>query len=394
MSKVKLGGGRVDAHVGVRKGKGGIVAKLIAYSQNPKGQRIATFELEYPRTIHAEVRTHCMLDMNSSSSRAIPAKRMREHTQENLALPVILTKNQSGMQGREIHDGLIDLTVVADIYHQTISEVDEYFKKLGVEIVGGKISYEDFVRYWTLRSVVADHEILERSGLHKQIVNRSLEPYQFIKVVLTGTEFDNFFNLRFHQDADPNLIELANCMASLYYECVPEVLEAGEWHTPYVEHCRGGTGKLEYYTGVVGEEGFRFHSAQEAAMISCCACAQVSYRKLDLSPEKVERVFNLLINDGIIHGSAFSHVATPMHGMSHVYDLNDVQRDLNFTYDPSTWEDGITHVDREGNLWSSKFKGWIQFRKLIRNECCTNFDYETRKQEVYSTEIGSQLSHF
>jgi hypothetical protein len=29
---------------------------------------------------------------------------------------------------------------------------------------------------------------------------------------------------------------------------------------------------------------------------------------------------------------------------------------------------GITHQDREGQLWSGNLRGWIQHRKLIPNE--------------------------
>jgi hypothetical protein len=95
----------------------------------------------------------------------------------------------------------------------------------------------------------------------------------------------------------------------------------------------------------------------EALKISAAACGQVSYRKLDLSEETVERVWNRLMNSGIIHASVVEHQATPIaQHMAHCY--------LNTEF----WPEGVTHVDRDYNLWSAKFKHWIMYRKLIPNE--------------------------
>lgn len=399
MTEILLGGGLITPkkvgfeYVGEVAGKGGIKARLVAFSVNQFGNKIATFEVEYPRTIHSEFRTHCMLDMNASSSRAIPMAFVRDHVKENLAVPAVLTKNQSGMQGREVHDGWISLYTIADVYHQNIREVITYFDKSGayIDFDNMAISYSEFVRHWALKSVMADHEILERSGFHKQIVNRTLEPYQLMKTIVTGTEWDNVFNLRFQADADPTIIELTNCMAHLYYTCEPELLYQTQWHTPYVSHSRNSFGQLEYWTGTIGGDDFALHTPEEAVKISCCACAQVSYRKLDTSPEKVQRVYDLLVNGGIIHGSAFSHVASPM---IPTVSSDRIDIAVNDPRNSDSWQDGITHVDRNGQLWSSKLRGWIQYRKLIPNENCVSFDYTSRKPEVYGTEVGKQLTQF
>ena len=36
-------------------------------------------------------------------------------------------------------------------------------------------------------------------------------------------------------------------------------------------------------------------------------------------------------------------------------------------FNPDVWEDGVSHVDCEGNLWSANLKGFIQHRKLLEN---------------------------
>jgi thymidylate synthase ThyX len=53
---------------------------------------------------------------------------------------------------------------------------------------------------------------LADAGLHKQICNRLLEPFGHISVVVTATEWDNFFALRCHPDADPTMRALAEAM--------------------------------------------------------------------------------------------------------------------------------------------------------------------------------------
>ena len=40
-------------------------------------------------------------------------------------------------------------------------------------------------------------------GLHKQIVNRVLEPFTYIDVVVTATDYANWFALRLDKDAQP-----------------------------------------------------------------------------------------------------------------------------------------------------------------------------------------------
>lgn len=375
-------------------GNFGVVARLVASSISKGGVRLDTFELEYPRQIHAEVRTHCMIDMNSSSTRAIPMKFMRQIVLDNPARPIVLTKNQAGMQGKEVHDGKIPLSLIADVYHHTIEAVVKYFKDCGVNLEGRDwVGFDEFQTQWSLRSVSADHEIMERAGFHKQITNRYIEPYQFMKVVMTGTEFANFFNLRFQEDADPTIIELANCMIEAQNRVTPELLGEGEWHTPYVSHARGvqDDAPLEYFVGEVGTPDFQWLTAEEAIKVSCCACAQVSYRKLDVSAEKIQRVYALLINGGIIHGSAFSHVGTPIRD-SDMDMFKGTALSVNFL--PETWQDGVTHVDRSGQLWSSKLRGWVQYRKLIPNENCTEFNFKERRKEVYGTEVGKQLTNF
>jgi hypothetical protein len=298
-------------------GKNNISAKIIADSTSKFGTRMTTFELEYPRFIHSELMTHRMLSKNAASSRAIPIQRMHDVIIEKPASPVFWGKNQAGMQANE------------EIQH--VMAAKDRWNAAAKEVV--KIAQD-----------------LAELGLHKQIVNRVTEPFQLMKTVISGTEWSNFLWLRNHEDAQPEFKELAQCVENAMITNVPMRLEAGEWHVPYIrlERNRVG-GKLRYFVGDDVEL-----TMEQARMVSASCCAQVSYRKNDDSLEKALQIFDRLINSQPIHASPVEHQATPM---------QDLRNDSKYN-----WEDGMTHVDRNGNRWSGNIREWVQFRKLIPNE--------------------------
>lgn len=320
-------------------GKGGISATIIAHSKSGvEGSEIITYELEYHRYIHGELMTHRLFSRNAASSRAIPVAKMIELVKNSPAVPVHWGKNQSGMQAKEEVGNWKDF---------------------------GQGEYQ-----WLGASVHAVERAatLTEQGYHKQIVNRLLEPFQMIKVVVTATEWDNFFWLRFHDKAQPEIYELARCMLAAKKRSVPEVLNVGEWHTPYVGHVRTEDG-LQYVVEDSDGQGF-YVSLDKALHVSASCCAQVSYRKTDNSLEKGEKVWQMLTTDDRLHGSPMEHQATPMDLPKMVTGKVDCMRD------------GYTHCDKDGNFWSNNLKGWIQHRALIPNNNCTSFDYT---QEIGET---------
>lgn len=301
-----------------KHGRGNIKAKIVADSINGNN-RITTFELEYPRFIHSELMTHRLFSRNAMSSRAVPIGKMLEQVRKNPARPIHWGINKSGMQAETEHE---DVELCENLW-------------------GG-----------CAQSVAMLAEVLKHQGLHKQIVNRLLEPFQMMKVVVTATEYNNFFWLRCDEDAQPEIKELAECMKSAYDESKPEQLKTGEWHTPYVEHKRYPEGLIYKVYGISV-------NVKDAIAISSSCCAQVSYRSIDNSFDKAMRVYDRLgVGGSKIHASPFEHVASPM-----------VVTKWKEYCDPSIWvdaeEDGVTHVDREGNYWSGNLKGWIQHRQLL-----------------------------
>jgi hypothetical protein len=268
--------------------------------------RITTFELEYPRFIHAELMTHRQFSRNAASSRAIPIERMHEHIRDNPAMPIHWGRNQPGMQADE-----------------QISDIRSARNN------------------WLTASDMAVHSarMLMMDGLHKQIANRVTEPFQTMKTVVTATEYDNFFELRCHRDAQPEIRELALQMQDALANYNPLQLRVGDWHVPYVDR---DNSQFEVRYSVDGQPV----TLKEAKEISASCCAQVSYRRNDTSAEKASLIYKKLIESKPAHLSPVEHQATPIP-------------------DNDTMYLGITHTDRHGQRWSGNFKGWIQLRQVL-----------------------------
>lgn len=296
-----------------------ISAKIIADSISENGHRITTFELEYPRFIHAEFMTHRLFSRNAASSRAIPVKKAIELIRQDTAKPIHWGKNQPGMSAKEECSELIEIN---DLHY------DRY-------------------EWWDdARDAAIEHaEAFDKAGYHKQIVNRMLEPFSHIKVVCTATEYDNFFYLRCHPDAQPEIQDLANQMWEARALSTPKLLKVGEWHVPYF---RDG-----FWTPNNDDD-----TLEDAKAVSASCCAQVSYRKLDDSIEKAHDIFKRLVESKPVHASPFEHQATPMEYGDHDYVPEGI---THFTVVNGNHETAGTITD----AWSGNFRGWIQHRHLI-----------------------------
>lgn len=225
-------------------------AKCLVHYEN-----LWTFELMYPRYIHSEFMTHRVFSRNASSSRAIPVKRIIEQVRENPVIPPKVFMNQKGMVGETEAD---PFTTTA--FHVLWEEAAENACKTA--------------------------EMMERLGIHKQHVNRILEPFQFIKVIVTATDWCNFFVLRLAPDAQPEIRELASAIydeMNRYRNKDVGVLELDKEHImvslPYItDEDIKEIGKEEYHL---------------LMKISAARCARVSYNNHDGSKPDIEKDLKL-----------------------------------------------------------------------------------------------------
>ena len=256
--------------------------KVIEDSISNLGNRVTTLELEYPRYIHSELMTHRMFSRNAQSSRAIPVNRLIERVEEENWYPIFML-NKPGMEATNKPEEAIELEAKLKWDLSKLMAV-EYAKDM-VEL-----------------------------DIHKQVVNRLLEPYSKIKVILTATDFDNFFKLRLAPSAQQEIQELAALMKEAINNSTPKQLDLGEWHLPYVRD----------------EE--RIIPLKEQVKLCVARTARVSYLNHD-GKRDIDRDFYLhdtLLKD--MHMSPFEHACTPSSSV---------------------------------NQYFGNFKGWIQYRKHI-----------------------------
>lgn len=254
--------------------KNQIEVKMIEDSISAAGNRLSTLQLKYHRYIHAEVMTHRVFSRSASSSRAIPIIKIISQVWNDPAIPMHWGANISGMQAK-------------------------------TELTGWKLFQAKLI--WKLASKVACvlALLLYQIGLHKQIGNRILEPFSFINVIVTATEFDNFFKLRIHPDAQPEIQELASQMKECFDNSTPiftgdeSMKMRGQliWHLPYVSY----------------EERLKYQ-VEDLLKISTARCARVSYNNHDGTLPSIEKdiaLHDILVGSIPLHASPAEHQATP-----------------------------------------------------------------------------------
>jgi hypothetical protein len=289
-----------------------ISAIVIADSVSPEGKRLTTFQLRYPRMVHSEFMTHRVFSRNASSSRAIPVERMIADLRRDPAMPVYWGSNKPGMQA-------------------------------GAELDPEAIGVCQSIWLDAMEQMISKAEWLVSNGLHKQIANRILEPWAHINVVCSGTEWANFFALRAHADAQPEIKALAEAMMAALAQSDPELLQAGDWHLPYINYDDHEVG-LNHGNTVDGSW------LEVMKKVSVARCARVSYLTHDGRQTTVEEdiaLYEKLVVSQPLHASPAEHQATPD--------------------EPNTMFGGL------GGKWANakehgNFVGWRQLRKQLPNE--------------------------
>lgn len=239
--------------------------KVIADSVSPSQVRITTLQLTYPRYIHAEFMTHRVFSRNASSSRAIPTAKLIENSLRDMVYPIAWGKNQAGMQA-------------------SMEELDE-----ASQIIAECI-WENMAQY-----CASGVKELADLGLHKQWANRPLEWFGNITVVVTATDWDNWFELRNHEMAQPEIHHLAKLMKEAMDNSTPEPLELEDWHLPYIT------------------SGEMFEYEDEVLLkMSTARCARVSYLTQEGTIPSIEKdleLYERLVGSVPLHASPCEHQA-------------------------------------------------------------------------------------
>lgn len=270
--------------------------------------RLITLEIELHRFILPEFNTHRTLSRNFQSSRAVPIKNMIDQVRNDPAMPIHWGKNQPGM--------------VAD------NELDVLEKE------GAKLQWKE-----AAKKAANMAESLSSMGVHKQVVNRLLEPFMWTKGVVTGTyeALQAFLKLRAHKDAQPEIQALAFKIKEAIEVSVPVELKEGEWHLPYVTSdviSIGGVDKTIYLSSEDSQLCDNM-SIEDAIKVSTSCAAQVSYRRLDDSLDKALKIYDMLNlpcngvhPENPPHFSPTEHVAVASVQMSTMYSGNFNTKDF------------------------------------------------------------------
>jgi len=298
-------------------------SKVLADSVAPAGYRLTTLEATFPRFVLAEFNTHRVFSRNSASSRAIPIAKQLRRVLEEPFVPVEFGSNQPGMQAGPPLQGAEREAAE----REWLGARDDAVRRvLGLIAAPGAIAAEDDL---SRRLAEVEHAIREKAvpaewlNVHKQVANRLLEPFMWHTVIVTATEWDNFFNLRCHADAQPEIRLIAERMRTARAASEPREVGWDGWHLPLIRP-------------EDREEGI---PVEDLVKVSVGRCARVSYLthdgRRDLGADL--DLYDRLVESG--HMSPLEHPAQPL---------------------------GEAEL-REGE-WSGNFRGWRPYRKLVPGE--------------------------
>lgn len=257
-------------------------ARMIEDSITPWGHRLSTMEIRFHRFVLSEFNTHRRFSRNSASSRAIPAMTFLNRAKEHPAFPLRWTSEKPGMQGG------VELTGSARL------DAEDLFADARNAITD---LIEDYM--------VKHPEAGER--LHKSLINRLLEPFMWHTVVVTSSEWGNFFNQRCSPLAQPEIEAVAWMMKEALDQSTPVETHINEWHLPYITEVERQT-----MDGINHEGGIPI-----LAKMSAARCCRVSREKqgydsmveADLSTWKM--LMDPLEKGEPPHASPMEHVARP-----------------------------------------------------------------------------------
>lgn len=308
----------------------GFSAKVVLDSVSPAGHRLTTMEVTIARFNLVDFNTHRAFSRNSASSRAIPVEKQLGRVMSDPMIPIFWAKNQKGMMATE------ELT---DEARYAAERIWRHASEMVSDVARSLLDI----------------------GLHKALTNRWLEPAMWQTILVTATDWDNFFALRRHPETQAELRHPADLMWEAREASTPLFMGEDDWHLPLV--CSPGGAPLypedaKDAAALARELGIT--PRKVLRKVSVGRCARVSSlthdgrRDLRADLDLCDR----LLKSG--HMSPFEHVARPMNNWE--YQNVFKQDKVRWNSGTRVWETlGVTH-------YLGNFEGWVQERKLIANE--------------------------
>ncbi len=355
--------------------------EILADSISEQGHRLTTFKLTYPRIIHAEMLRHRMLSRNVASSRAIPFEKMVKDVEEDPFIPLVWQKSHKGMQGSEYW---------TDNDTVTVDEGDEYERYTKIYS-----ATEHFITEWLEARdlAIAQSYELNRLGVTKQLCNRLLEPFVWTTELVSGTEWNGFFELRCpkyyaegtnkhykswkdlvtdfpecenyseldklkvnESQAEIHIQKIAEMMWDEINSSKPKILQSGEWHVPYEDNLNDLSENL-MWNKAINSTGFIIESPLVNAKlkIATARAARISFTTLGDNP-KIDYEADIRLHDRLLeskHASPFEHCAKVMSDEEY-----------------QNFRKGYTTTSFRGETrgWCNNYRSFIQYRYLIENQ--------------------------
>lgn len=400
-----------------------ISATIVKDSITKRNDRITTFKLVFPRYILAELNTHRVFTKSSASSRALPLRKMVKSALENPFIPIAFQKEHTGMQGTEYLDATElkslpeFLSILSNVFKyesdlEINTDADKTIVNLLLELLDTDINAPaQTLKDWWLYcrdQAVKSAILMSALGVTKQLCNRILEPFLYHTVLLTATEYYNFFKLRcpkYEIDLTPDnsevavgkswrelmewrgtngiwagdfetdntverlsynkgageihIMDLAEKMYDALNESEPQHLADGEWHIPYGDNIDevvlfDTLRDLPILDGEIGVPIFDTDIQDAKIKIATARMARISYETLGDNP-KINYEADIKLHDDLKameHWSPFEHTARAM--TDEEYYHNAVLVNLK----------GLP-VSEEHFGWNRNFRGFIQYRSLI-----------------------------
>ena len=335
------------------------------YTRKDATYRVTTMIVKFPRLVLAEFNTHRVFSRNSASSRAIPVRKQLQALVKDVFTPNSIGTAVGGMNaGPALEGEALDkaIAVWGDAansqmwYALSMTTSPDYVEREWEKwVLEENDEFGDFVMDVTKRIEDREHPIHQEAMLWttKGLTNRLLEPFMWHEVIVTATEWGNFFNLRTDANAQEEIRTIAEMMKAAYDASTPELLAEGEWHLPFIQP---------------EEKGWAKEHPELAVKAVTARAARVSYLTHDTGVVDLDKDYGLangLRANG--HMSPYEHACTPFTKKEW-----KLRRDAMKAIHKSKHLDAVPSYVSAQILksleFAGNFRGWGQARREIPNE--------------------------